>query len=200
LRSSASFVDDWGELTVNGAHYNLPPSIAFRLKTTVFLHQVPVRAITAVELDGTPADASKARWDIPSGKLFNIRPGTDMAEDLSQALLGSRAKVTYTAGWAEMPPDLYAVLQGALAPLWASRQSQQVGGIGGTPTEINVIDVGSVTMSANNSFVDATLKGGGADDPLLGPWVSNLTSYKDWRNVIGVDCFPTTKDGPAVPP
>lgn len=200
----ASFVDDWGELVINQAHYNVPPAIAFGLRATVFLREVPVRAITALELDGTAADVAAARWDVDSGKLFNVRAGSDMAEDLTGVLWAARARITYTAGWDTIPPDLYQVLLGGLQPLWAARSAQQSGAGGGlgTATEINIVDVGSVSLSATGPFVgaaSASLPGGGAD-PLLGPWLSFLQSYRDLRNAHGVDRYPTTKPGPVVVP
>jgi len=117
-------------------------------------------------------------------------------------LLGARARITYSAGWDEIPPDLDQVLLGALQPLWAARSAQQAGGTDfGTATEINVIDVGSVSLSATGPFVTAASSASmpGGADPLLGPWLSFLAPYKDWRNSIGVDCFPTTKPGPVTP-
>src|SRR5262245_18603281 len=90
----ATFIDDWGELTINGAHYNVPPVIAYSLKTTVFLRQIPVQTISEIVLNDQAVDPASAKWDIGSGKLFSVRGDGVLAEDLSCALLGARAKIT----------------------------------------------------------------------------------------------------------
>jgi hypothetical protein len=195
----SSFVDDWGEVQLGGQHINLPPVIAYWPRTTLFLTVYPVTAITAVELYGNPlADLSGVRWDIRSGKLLTF-DGEQVANagwfggGLDRRLLYDRARVTYTAGWDAIPPDLYAALLGVLTPLWQARQAQQSGFGGGAVTQVDVMDVGSVQLAGANPFVEATLKGVRTSDPLLGPWAANLTDYIDWRATIGAECFPTSK-------
>jgi hypothetical protein len=197
----ATFIDDWGELTINGTHWNVPPPLAYPQRTTVFLRHIPVQTITAIELNGDAVATLAPKWDIHSGKLFSVRGDSVLAEDLSGVLLGARAKITYTAGWAEVPPDLYAVVEGAMQVLWNGRQGQTAGGLGGgSISEVNVMDVGSVQFAATNPFVESASRTRASPmvgaDPLLGPWAANLTDYIDWRSSLGVDCFPTTKDGP----
>jgi hypothetical protein len=197
----ADFVDDWGEVLINGAHVNLPPTIAYWPRSTVFLRVYPVIAIKAVELSGSDlASISDVKWDIDSGKLLgldpSIAPGAWFERGLDRHLLYSRARVTYTAGWDTIPADLYAALLGVLTPLWQARQAQQGGFGGGAVTQVDVMDVGSVQLASANAFVEATLKGVRTTDPLLGPWAANLTDYIDWRATLGVDCFPTTKTAP----
>jgi hypothetical protein len=196
------FVDDWGEISIAGHHVNLPPVIAQWPRTTQFLRVYPVAAITAVRLSGTDIDATKTLWDIDSGKLFTFEAvatgwGGWAGENLSRRLLGEQARVEYLAGWDTVPPDLYEALLGAMQVLWQGRVAQQQYGGSGYVRQIDVIDVGSVQFASANSFVEGTLKGVGTNDPLLGPWLNNITDYIDWRATLGAECFPTTKEGTA---
>jgi hypothetical protein len=205
----ASFVDDWGEVLINGIHINLPPAIAYWPRSTVFLTVYPVTAITAVNLNGNDlASTADVKWDIASGKLLGLDPsllpgewfGGDRGGGLDRRLLASRARITYTAGYDDVPPDLYAALLGVITPLWQARQAQQSGFGGGAVTQVDVMDVGSVQLAGANAFVEATLKGVRTTDPLLGPWAANLTDYIDWRATLGAECFPTNRPAQAGKP
>lgn len=193
------FVDDWGEIALNGVHINLPPIIAYWPRTTVFLRVYPVTEITAVNLsDVDLAALDGVHWDIDSGKLLALdaqASGWRVDGGLDRRLMGERARVSYLAGWDEIPGDLYEAMLGPLKIQWNERQAQQQGYGGGSVTQIDVMDVGSVQLGGANTFVEATLKGVRTTDPLLGPWAANLTDYIDWRATIGAEAFPTTKDG-----
>src|SRR5262245_13034829 len=45
-----AFVDDWGELVVQGYHANVPPPIAYPPRATIFLRYFPVASITDIVL------------------------------------------------------------------------------------------------------------------------------------------------------
>ena len=189
------FVDDWGELILNDRYRLQPPGYAWRdqPRASVFLRQFPVQSITAVELNGAAIpDPTVAMFDGKTGKLFGLDGSSEIALDLGHWLPSMRAKVTYLAGWTELPPDLYEVLQGAMLIQWGNRQSQQSELAGGNISEISVQDVGSFKMTSSNPFIVASNKGPGALDPLLGPFTAILDNYVDWRASLGLATFPTT--------
>jgi hypothetical protein len=186
------FIDDWGEIAVADPQQPLPPALWFAPRASVFLRCFPVVSIDAITIDGSVIDAAGTHFDWRTGKLFTLGQ-TQYAEDLSGRLRCSRAQITYTAGWAECPADLYEVVQGAIGVLWNSRQGQSSGTGGGTITGINAIDVGSIEIAPGNAFVNATLKGAGTNDPLLGPYVNMLDHYVDERVRIGHALMPTTR-------
>lgn len=189
------FVDDWGELILNDRYRLQPPShwVNGQQRGSVFLRQFPVISINAIELNGAPVDPSHAMFDAKTGKLFDLTgAGGGYAFDLGRLLPSARAKVTYVAGWSELPDDLYEVLLGAIGPMWNSRTSQASGLGGGNINEVQVLDVGSFKMSGANMFVSAANKGTGAVDPILGPYTATLDNYVDWRMSLGLATFPTT--------
>lgn len=195
----ASFVDDWGELVIQHHHVNLPPAIAFPRRGSIFLRYYPVPAIEAVVVNDQDLDASKVRWDNASGKLLALNSDQAHAQDLGQPLIGGRARITYKAGWDELPADLYECLLGAVQVMWNARQSQGSGLGGGTVSRIAVNDVGDVEISPGNTFVAAATRGPGAADPILGPFAALLDDYVDLRNAMGAESFPTTKPAPVTP-
>lgn len=178
----AAFVDDWSLVVENGRYQPLPPVLSWPTTASVFLRYFPVASIDAIEISGSAATAGDVRFEPKTGKLVGLR-GEPWAYDLSHCLAWERVKITYTAGWAEVPADLYEVVLGAMNMLWPSRKSQVAGGIAGTPTKIDIMDVGSVDLDAGNLFVESAAKGG--SDPLLGPYASLLDSYVDHRSRIG---------------
>jgi hypothetical protein len=190
----ASFVDDWGKIVENGVYRNQPPPLAYWSRGSVYLRVFPVVDITAVELNGATIDQAKVVFDDQAGKLVAV-DGTPYPTDLGPLLLSGRAKVTYDAGFVDVPADLYEVVLGALTPQWAARQSQQAGtGAGPGVTRISVQDVGEVDYANPNYFVDASTKRGsqGGVDPLLGPYAMVLDSYVDWRSMLGAAVYPST--------
>jgi hypothetical protein len=189
----SGFVDDWGELVINDRVQQQPPLWNnMRPRASVFLRQFPVLSINGVELNGTPIDPSFAIVDNKTGKLFGLDGSSLYARDLGVLLPSARAKVTYMAGWAELPADLYEVLLQAMEVQWNSRLAQESGLGGGNVNEVQVQDVGSFKMSSTNAFTTAANKGAGALDPMLGPYTAILDNYVDWRAMLGLATFPTT--------
>lgn len=191
------FVDDWGLISFNGTQLPAPPATWLPPRASVFLRYFPVASIDAVNWDTGTGDASAVRFDARTGKLF----GFDQvwAEDLGPFLFNARMRVTYKAGWDEVPGDLYEIVLGAMQTLWAGRGGAAgSGGLSGTIESINVVDVGTVQLSQGNAFVQSANKGAGAADPLLGPYVSLLDLYVDHRNLLGWQGQPTTT--PVEPP
>lgn len=192
---AAPFVDDWGLLVINGAIQPMPPPLMYPLRGSVFLRYFPVASIDAIQLNGGDGDPTKVTFDGKTGKLFGL---TGFTQDLGYLLPGSRARITYKAGWAAVPMDLYMVALGAMQVLWGDRQAQGGGGIGRIG-KLDVMDVGSLEIATANPFVEATFKTPGvAADPLLGPWLSMLDIYIDHRSLIGSATMATTTPGPLV--
>jgi hypothetical protein len=196
------FVDDWGEVTINGVHYNVPPPIRYWPKGSPFLNVFPVRSITALRLNGSDVAPLQVAWDVASGKLFTLDGPPayytpDVYGDLTRRLLYEQARIGYTAGWDTLPADLYEALLGALQPIWASRQSQVSGaGLGGI-NRIDVMDVGSVELKQSSPFVESAMQSAppGGADPMLGPWLTYLDPYVDHRAVMGAPSIQTTTAG-----
>jgi hypothetical protein len=195
----AQFVDDWGEISETASNHVQPPAIDFAPLGSPFLRYCPVVSIDAVKSAGQTLDASLVRFEPASGKLFTL-DGSQVAHDLSRALRAGQVQITYTAGWDEMPGDLYEALIGALTVLWGGRQAQQAGaGGGGTLSSISVVDLGQVDFDTANPFITAAMRsasGPGAGDPLLGPWTALLDNYMDVRVQIGSPLIPTTRPVP----
>jgi hypothetical protein len=198
----ASFVDDWSKVSQVQAWDNLPPVLAFPPVGSVFLRVTPVMAVTALELHGQTADSVKVLFEPASGKLFSLTDA-QYGHDVSQELRQGHARITYTAGWSDCPGDLYEALLGALQPLWGQKQAASAGlsGLGGTVTSVNVTDVGSVEVSAGNMYVDAAnrSRSPGGPDPMLGPWVNILDSYRDLRVQTGSPLIPVTTPAVVTP-
>ncbi|HKV17357.1 MAG TPA: phage head-tail connector protein [Reyranella sp.] len=195
----AKFVDDWGQIASQGVVHVLPPILMQPARGSVFLRCFPVVSIEAVELHEGATAADDVTFDARTGKLFSVR-GSIYAEDLSVALRAARAKITYTAGWATVPADLYEIVLGALQPLWAAKKAGGVPGVSGALTGISVQDVGSIELAEGNLFVSTAAKaGGGSGDPLLGPYANMLELYIDHRVRIGNAGQPTTVEVPPPP-
>jgi gp6-like head-tail connector protein len=195
----AQFIDDWGRIVRVNGQEPLPLSYRFLPRATVFLRYVPVVSIDALEIDGAASPAAGVTFDPKTGKLFTLTEGH--ACDVSHRLLQARAKITYKAGWAQVPADLYEIVMSVVQVAYAGKQSGGATGMPGTISAINVTDVGSVDVASGSPFVQAATKGTGAVDPILGPYTSVLDSYVDHRNLqIGSALFPVTEAVPEPPP
>jgi hypothetical protein len=189
----AQFIDDWGMIAEHSNRVE-PPIIDHWPVGSPFLRYCPVVSVDAITRSGVDGDATKVMFEPASGKLFGL-DGVPWAHDVSFELRRSQIAITYTAGWATVPADLYEALLGCVAPLWQARAAQQgVGGIAGAISRINVIDVGEVDVDTGGSFVEAATKGSrpGGSDPLIGPWLTLLDSYVDVRVQMGSPLIPTT--------
>ena len=197
------FVDDWGNIVTTHRYYMEPPMLHYAPRGSVFLRCFPVVSIDDVTMHGNAGDANVVRFDQRTGKLFTLIENS-WVHDLSQTLRQSQARITYTAGWADIPADLYEVVLGAIQPLWATKKAGGAGaGLMGAISDITVADVGQVKLSEANLFVSSAAKaGGGTADPLLGPYVNMLDLYIDHRVRIGNEGQPTTEPvaAPAPPP
>lgn len=183
----ASFVDDWSTVVDLARHINLPPSWDFRQRASTFLRQFPVVAVTAFEIDGGVSDASLVRFKASTGQLVAL--DGNWSHDLGPRLACSRARITYTAGFATVPADLYGALIGILQTLWTQRAAQVAGLPPGVRT-ISAIDVGEVSFWDSQKLevarVASASEGG---DPLLGPFAANLAPYIDWRSGLGSSTY-----------
>lgn len=188
------FVDDWGEIAFIEASQPMPPPLWYPPSATVFLRYFPVASIDALELDGTAGTPADVRFDPRNGKLFTLVAGSIYAEDLSRVLIGQRARITYKAGWDTLPADLYEIVMNAVQVQWRQRAAQVAGMTGpggGTITQIDAADVGSVQMSDGNMFQQSSARSSGGD-PLLGPYLGMLDAYIDHRSGIWAG-QPTTR-------
>jgi hypothetical protein len=197
----AQFIDDWGAISETQSNRVLPPMIDFWPVGSPFLRYKPVVSIDAITLNGSDSDASLVKFDPESGKLFALNAtASGYSHDVSHWLRSERAAITYTAGWAEIPGDLYEALLGCIQPLWQARAAQQggaAGGVAGTISRINVIDVGEIDLDTGGAFIESATKQRAGGDPLLGPWMTLIDSYVDVRVQLGSPIIPTTR---AVPP
>lgn len=181
----ATFVDDWGAGAV--APYPVPmPLYPWPQRWPApfaYLRQFPVVSIEAYEVNGEEGDETLIRFDSATGKLVSL-DGATYPSDLTAALLSGAGSITYTAGWAELPGDLYEVVLGAMGPLYAARVAQAAGGFSGaTISSVDIADTGSISLSAPANFVE------GKGDPILGPWTHLLEPYVDLRAAIGSSPF-----------
>jgi hypothetical protein len=193
----ATFVDDWGAISQVQSNWVEPPAIDYAPLGSPFLRYCPVVSIEAVTANGQELDPTKVMFEPASGKLFALDTA-QWGHDVSVGLRAGSVQITYTAGWDEVPPDLYEALLGCLAPLWGARQGQQAGGSiagGGTLSSISVVDVGQVDFDASSPFLTNAMRGvagPGAGDPLIGPWTTLLNNYMDVRVQMGSPLIPTT--------
>jgi hypothetical protein len=180
----ATFVDDWSAVVELSRHILLPPSWDFRQRASTFLRQFPVIAITAFEIDGGPGDPAIVRFKASTGQLLSL-DGNYWSHDLGWRLSGSRARITYTAGFATVPADLYGALVGVLQMMWTQRAAT-VAGLPAGVKSVNAIDVGEVSFYDSSKLLEqqiaSTAEGG---DPLLGPFTASLAPYVDWRSGLG---------------
>ena len=179
----APFVDDWSSVVELSRHVLLPPSWDFRQRASTFLRQFPVVEVTAFEIDGGPADPAVVRFKASSGQLLSL--DGNYTSDLGPRLAGSRARITYTAGFATVPADLYGALVGVLQMMWTQRAASVAGLPAGVKT-VSAIDVGDVSFYDSSKLLEqqiaSTAEGG---DPLLGPFTASLAPYVDWRSGLG---------------
>ena len=198
----AQFIDDW---TLIAEHSNRvePPIMDHWPIGSPFLRYCPVVSIDAITSgwpgQTTDRDPTKVMFEPASGKLFGL-DGVAWAHDVSGWLRQGAFRITYTAGWATIPGDLYEALLNIIAPMWQARSAQQTGGGfgGGTISRINVVDVGEVDLDTAGAFVEAASRARGGGDPMLGPWITLLDSYVDARVQMGSPLIPVTT--PVLPP
>jgi hypothetical protein len=197
----AKFMDDFTAIAGVDVWWVSPPAIASMPRTTVFLRQFPVVSIEALEVGTEDRDPTGVRFNPRTGRLLTLNDPVNIAIDVSREMLGT-TKITYLAGWDEIPGDLYEIVLGAIQVQWAGRAgaSGASGGLVGTVSEINVIDVGSIQMGAGNAFVQDAGKAGYVRDPLLGPYASMLDAYIDHRSGIGNQWMPVTTEIEDPPP
>jgi hypothetical protein len=196
----ASFVDDWGKISSANQQFPVPPSYIYAPRASVFLRYFPVTELVEVRLDGTPIpELADVTFDSKTGKLFSVSGG-DYSEDLSARLRGARARITYKAGWAACPPDLYEIVLGVVTTQWTAKGSSATG-MGGVVSSVSLGDVGSIELSQGNAFVvNAGRSATGSVDPLLGPYITMLDGYVDHRSLLGWEGQPTTDAVPPPPP
>jgi len=198
----AQFIDDWGLIAEHSNRVE-PPLIDHWPVGSPFLRYCPVVSIDAITT-GPPGqtqdgDPTRVMFEPASGKLFGIDAAAQWqsaqwTHDVSFALRRSQVRITYTAGWATCPGDLYEALLNIIAPLWATRQAQQAGGGfgGGTVSRINIVDVGEIDLDTAGAFAESAARARGGGDPLLGPWITLLDSYVDVRVQMGSPLIPVT--------
>lgn len=195
----ATFTDDWGKISSTMAYANQPPVLDFAPVGSPFLRVTPVRSIIGIVRNGAAGtDPTAVMFEAGTGKLFSLGP-EQQGHDVSRELRAGSVSITYTAGWDDIPPDLYNALIGVLTPLWAQRTGQSAGiPGGGSISSIDVTDLGALTFGGS-TFVEAALKrgGGGIADPLLGPYTSTLDYYYDARVNMGSPLIPVTTMMPA---
>ena len=184
------FIDDWGELIDQGYAVNQPPRHRLSAARLGLLAPLPGAANHRGRRQ-RPGGRHRERRVGPRLRQAPVARRHRLRRDLGRVLLDGRARITYMAGWAELPADLYECLLGCMQVLWNGRQSQSAGMGGGTVNRISVIDVGDVELSQVSPFVEGTLKGAGAiSDPLLGPYAHAARSLRRPSLVDGARDLP----------
>jgi hypothetical protein len=176
----------------------VPPSWDFQRTASTYLRQFPVVAVTAFEVDGAVSDPTLVRFNPKTGQLLSL-DAAGWSHDLGPRLACSRAKITYTAGFATVPADLYGALVGVLQMLWTARAAQEAGLPPGVRT-VNAIDVGEVQFYDSSKLLElqiASASEGG--DPMLGPFAAYLSPYVDWRSSLGSPTYAGSAIVPAPP-
>jgi hypothetical protein len=195
----ASFVDDWSTVVELSRHQVMPPSWDYTPRASTFLRQFPVLSVTAFEIDGGVVDPTRVRFNPLTGQLLAVDPAA-WNSDLGPRLAQSRAKITYTAGWTDVPPDLYGALVGVLQILWTARAAQESGLPPGVRT-INAIDVGEVQFWDSQKLMAAQIASASEGaDPLLGPFAAFLAPYIDYRSGLGSATYAGSAIVPPPPP
>lgn len=194
----AQFMDDWGSVALTRPHRNVPPPLAYPASASVFLRYYPVVSVDAIVQSEAAGVSANVVFDAATGKLTSVDGPLwgQWHHDLGGMLLCNRARITYTAGWATTPPDLYEALLGALQQLWAKRAAQvgMGGGLAAART-VTAIDVGTVEFDTGALFLENAARQkspAGTIDPLLGPWAATLDPYRDIRGWLGSSACPTT--------
>ena len=192
----ATFVDDWSTVVELSRYQVLPPAWAFRPAASTFLRQFPVKAVTVFEIDGGVVDPTRVRFNPKTGQLLAVDESA-WSSDLGPRLYGSRAKITYTAGFDTVPADLYGALVGILQMLWTQRAAIAAG-LPSNLKSVNAIDVGQVEFADSTRLLEAQISAGSkGGDPLLGPFAASLAPYVDLRSALG---SPTYAGSTLVPP
>lgn len=180
----ATFRDDWSTVMSPGLYITPPVCRPVTERASVFLQQFPVVEVTAIEISGEAGESDNVIVEKASGRILSI-DGTEHS-DVGAALFSGRVAITYTAGWEEIPPELYDVVLALMTPLWAARSASASGTLTGV-SSISITDVGSVDVTTSTAFADVAAKSGG--DPMLGPYQAVLSPYVDWRSKLGGSGF-----------
>lgn len=175
-----TFEDDFTRIVNRGQLWVAPPYPSL-MRVVPRLAQAPVVSIVSATKDGATLDPAKILYDPRTGEILALDGAP--AIDVSRALVGSIV-IRYTAGWAEIPKDLYAALVGIIRDKYQLRKAAAGGmELGGLAIEqITVPDVGAVTLGGGSTGFEAQAAKGTVD-PILGPWRTTLDPY--FRPVIG---------------
>lgn len=188
----AVFEDDWSRIAWQRWHCGgqvYPPF--HRQAVSPFLTVTPVVEILAASQGATPISPALVMFDPASGLIESLagNPVRDQSRDL--ALLG--AKITYRAGFAAVPGDLYEALVAIIRGQYATRKGG-LQGVGALAIKtIAIADVGSIGVGGvSGEFESAAMKAGNVD-PFLGPWTATLDSYRDLAASLGREYSPTVR-------
>jgi len=159
-----------------------------------YLRNYPVVTIDEASEGGATIDPATIIFETSSGLLVGYGAGSRFVIPV----------IKYSAGFQDMPADLYEAMIGILRTLWASRSMDKSGlSVGGmTPSSLTIADVGDValTQGGGQGFDAALTAGGDYVDPYLGPYTYLLDSYTDLRAQMGSALMPVTTVVPVVVP
>jgi len=194
LGSLTSFRDVWKPAQIEsnvGAYWPYSGGVVY------YLRHYPVKEILlAIDGDQLLPDPASVLFNPHNGALLGYGPtGSPTYFSLPQ--------IAYTAGYDPIPPDLYESMVGILQSVWNARSNAKSGlATGGMiPSQIDIADVGSITLGGGNTasgFSSTLIAGGDYNDPMLGPYMYVLDGYRDKRAEMGSVLMPMTDDlGPA---
>lgn len=148
LWPQAEFVDTWSPA---------PASVRAPLR------QWPAESIQAVEVNGEALDL-----ELQPVKLDLM--GTNV---LGLPLGAMEISIRYTAGYVQLPADLYELIKSAVSAALRDRGSEA--GI----KKVQVVDVGSIEYGSGGGWYSDGTAGA---DPILGPLVAVLDQHEDYAS------------------
>lgn len=145
----------------------------------VTLGEIPVQSLESILVDQTP-QAIADFLVLPTGRLYR-KNGTQLAPMIAFG----QVVIDYTAGYTDLPADLYEVVAGVVEKAWSATEQGRADALQNVD-KLTVFDVGSVEFSgAGDAFYESNIKGA-APNPILGPWSAQLDSYRDYGRGIGL--------------
>jgi len=146
------------------------------------LAETPVQELTAITIDGAPADV--ADFEVSkSGRLYRINAGGVPVPVFAFLTLSTE----YTAGFVNLPADIFEAIAAIIRQAWGASSAGQAAGADPLlgVSRVTVFDVASVEYSdAGGAYYESSVPKSG--NAILGPWTSVFYPYRDYARGIGL--------------